>query len=117
MSAQSFSPVLPVPDLPGAVAFWSQLLGVEPTFVDGDRWAQFDVDGRRLALAGTDRFADEPGLMVKVDDVEDARGALAGAGAGAEVGPVQDGAHERRCTVTAPGGWSVVLYSPLRPAE
>jgi hypothetical protein len=29
-----------------AVERWEQLLGLPPTFVDGDRWAQFDVGGR-----------------------------------------------------------------------
>ena len=43
-----------------AAKVWAALLGVAPTFVDGDRWAQFDVNGKRIALAGTDRaFAAE----------------------------------------------------------
>lgn len=107
----SFSPVLPVPDLDAAVSFWEGLLGVAPTFVDGDRWAQFDVDGRRLSLAGTDRVADHPALMAKVGDVNGAREALLARGA--KAGPVVEGTHEQRCVVETPGGWTVVLYAPL----
>ena len=65
MSIESFATVIPVPDLHEAVAFWQQLLGTEPTFVDGDRWAQFDVGGRRISLAGADRFADAPSVMLR----------------------------------------------------
>ena len=41
-----------------AVGQWSTLLGVEPTFVDGDRWAQLDIGDTRLSLAGSDRSSD-----------------------------------------------------------
>jgi hypothetical protein len=106
---ESFSTVIPVPDLAEGVAFWARLLGVGPTFVDGDRWAQFDVGGRRLALAGSDRFAYVPSVMVKVDDVEAAREQLMAAGA--DVSEIADGAHERRFTAVAPGGWTIAVYA------
>jgi catechol 2,3-dioxygenase-like lactoylglutathione lyase family enzyme len=106
---KSFSPVLPVPELDGAVAFWTAALGAEPTFVDGDRWAQFDVNGHRLALSGRDRVAGEPALMAKVGDIKAARSRLEAAGA--KVGTVQEGGHEARCSVLTPGGWTLVLYS------
>jgi catechol 2,3-dioxygenase-like lactoylglutathione lyase family enzyme len=108
--AQSISPVFPVTDLEDAVAFWSNLLGIEPTFVDGDRWAQFDLDGKRLALASSDRASDRPGLMVKVEDLAADRERLLADGL--EVGPIEEGPHELRCTSTSPGGWAVVLYAP-----
>jgi catechol 2,3-dioxygenase-like lactoylglutathione lyase family enzyme len=110
MSVESFAPVFPVPDLDEAVAFWTAVLGAEPTFVDGDRWAQFDVGGRRLALAGSDRAADQAGAMVKVDDLDAASEALAARGIA--LGPPQQGPHEVWRTATAPGGWSLVLYGP-----
>lgn len=111
MSVQSIAPVFPVPDLDEAVTFWTAVLRVEPTFVDGDRWAQFDVGGRRLAFAGQDRASDQAGVMVKVDDLERAGEALAALGV--VLGPRERGPHEMRCVATAPGGWSVVLYAPL----
>ncbi|MEE2806483.1 MAG: hypothetical protein VYB10_05230 [Actinomycetota bacterium] len=46
MTATSVSSVIPVTNMTAAVERWEQLLGLPPTFVDGDRWAQFDVGGR-----------------------------------------------------------------------
>jgi catechol 2,3-dioxygenase-like lactoylglutathione lyase family enzyme len=111
VSVQGFNPVFPVPNLDEAVRFWTAALGAEPTFVDGDRWAQFDVGGRRLALAGTDRTSDQAGVMVKVDDLEQAREQLRSQGV--ETSEPERGAHEIRSTAVAPGGWSIVLYAPL----
>ena len=113
MEIQGVTPVLPVEDVAEAARVWERLLGAPPTFVDGDRWAQFDVARRRIALAGTDRVSDKAGLMIKVADLAAARAdALA---AGLPVSESSIGGHEIRCVVTAPGGWPVVLYAP-RPA-
>jgi hypothetical protein len=111
--AERLSVVLPVNDLASAVAGWTALLGVEPTFIDGARWAQFDVAGGRLSLAGTDRFADITGVMVKVPDVDAVRRTLSALGL--TVGEVEHGPHETRCVVTGPGGVPVALYSALPP--
>jgi catechol 2,3-dioxygenase-like lactoylglutathione lyase family enzyme len=102
--------VLPVADLAAAVTAWSALLGAEPTFVDGDRWAQFDVGGARIALAGSDRTSDLPGLMLKVADLDAARAEAAAQGLA--VTEPQTGPHEVRATVTGPDGVPVVLYAP-----
>jgi hypothetical protein len=111
MDIERVTTVLPVDDLAAAVAQWSRLLGVDPTFVDGDRWAQFDVAGSRFALAGTDRTGDEATLMLKVGDLEQA--ITAARSSGLEPGPVEQGPHEQRCVVNGAGGVSAVLYSPL----
>jgi hypothetical protein len=108
-AAQKLAAVLPVDDLPAAVAWFGAVLGTGPTFVDGDRWAQFDLSGTRLALAGADRTDDRAGIMVKVADVEAARDGLTSAGF--DVGPVEQGPHERRCTLRSPDGHAVTLYS------
>jgi hypothetical protein len=110
MDIQGVASVLPVDDMEAAVAAWSALLGVQPTFVDGDGWAQFDVAGKRIALAGTDRTSDKAGVMIKVGDLVAARDAALAQGLSA--GPVQEGAHELRCTVSGPGGWPIVFYAP-----
>jgi hypothetical protein len=112
MDVQSFTPVFPMPALEEAIPFFSRLLGIDPTYVDDDRWAQFDLRGRRLALSGTHRIADEPALMIKVKDIGGARQELIGAGF--EVGEIFVGAHEheRRCVVAAPFEWVVMLYDP-----
>jgi hypothetical protein len=111
---ESFATVVPVPDLAAGVEFWGALLGVEPTFVDGDRWAQFDAGGRRIALAGSDRFADVPSLMLKASGLEETRERLAAAGVA--VSEIEHGAHERRFVATTPGGWPVAVYEPASPA-
>jgi hypothetical protein len=111
-SAERVAAVVPVDDLPRAVTAWSALLGSEPTFVDGDRWAQFDVaGGGRIALAGTDRFSDRPGAMVKVADVTAARDAAVASGWIA--GDPETGPHEVRCVLHADDGTPVVIYSSL----
>jgi hypothetical protein len=101
--------VCPVGDLAGALATWVAILGVEPSFADGERWAQFDVAGARIALAGTDRFSETPGLMMKVADCEAAVRELREAGL--DVDDVVAGPHESRAQLRTPGGWSVMLYS------
>jgi hypothetical protein len=110
MEIQGVASVLPVDDMKAAVAAWTGLLGVEPTFVDGEGWAQFDVAGKRIALAGTDRTSDKAGVMIKVDDLAAARERAIAQGLFA--GPINEGGHELRCTVEGPGGWPVVLYGP-----
>ncbi|MBI1684080.1 VOC family protein [Caulobacter hibisci] len=110
MAVQNIIPVLATTDLAKAVDLWTALLGAKPTFVDGDRWAQFDVAGKRLALAGSDRMSDVDGVMIKVDDLDAAVARLLAMGF--EVDPIERGAHERRCLVLVQGA-SVVLYGPL----
>lgn len=102
--------MLPVDDLRGAVDAWASALGVEPTFVDGDRWAQFDLAGGRIALAGSDRVGANAGVMAKVNDLDAEHARLAAAGlAPAAIG---QGPHERRFVVEMPDGGLIVFYSP-----
>jgi hypothetical protein len=110
MDIESVATVLPVKNVAEAASAWAALLGVQPTFVDGERWAQFDVAGRRIALAGTDRVSDQAGLMIKVKDLAAARADAEKQGL--TVTAPQEGPHEVRCVVTAPGGWPVILYAP-----
>lgn len=48
---------LAVEDVPAAAGFYADLLGIEPEFVDGERWAQFRLGGRVVALAGAGETA------------------------------------------------------------
>jgi hypothetical protein len=111
VTAERIAPVVPTDDLAGAVERWSALLGVAPTFVDGDRWAQFDVAGGRLALSGADRVHDGPAVLVKVADLDEARSRAAAQGF--EVGDITTGPHERRCVAVGPDGFAAILHSPL----
>lgn len=111
MSAQGLSAAFPVADMTAAVAFMSAVLGTEPTFVDGDRWAQFDVAGGRLALSGADRVHDGPAVLVKVSDLDEARARAQALGF--QVGYITTGPHERRCVAIGPDGFAAILHSPL----
>lgn len=106
----SLAPVIPVEDLGAAVRYWEEVLGGPPTFVDGTRWAQFDLGGRRLALAGTDRITDRPAVMLKAADLGVAREALERLGA--KLGPVESGPHESRFLAERDGSVDIVVYSP-----
>lgn len=113
MDIQGIATVLPVKDVAAAAKQWAAVLGVEPTFVDAPRWAQFDIGGRRIALAGTDRMADAAGLMIKVGDLAAARDAFLAQGL--RMGAIQEGPHEMRCAGEGPDGCPVMLYAP-KPA-
>jgi len=110
MEVQSIATVLPVADVEAAAKVFAALLGAAPTFVDGPRWAQFDVGGRRVALAGTDRVSDQAGLMIKVSNLDEARAAAKAVGL--TVSAPQEGPHEVRCVAEGPGGWPLILYAP-----
>lgn len=94
------------------VALLSAVFGCAPTFVDGQRWAQFDVNGSRVSLAGTDREGDGPSLSVKVHGLDAAAARLRGAGF--EVGEPVSGPHERRAVISPDHAlaWTIVLYQP-----
>ncbi len=109
MAVEGITPVLPVDDLAAGVKFWESVLGVDPTFVDGDRWAQFDLGPKRLALAGTDRLTDEPSIMLKVGNLDEARAQVTALGG--TVGEVEVGPHELRFVATTQYG-VIVFYSP-----
>ncbi|OXM72687.1 MULTISPECIES: VOC family protein [Amycolatopsis] len=109
MDISKIATVVPVTDLPGAVAVWSRLLGAEPAFVDGDRWAQFDVAGARVALSGTDSVTSRPALLLRVPDLAAARAEAAAAGL--KTGEVEEGPHELRCLVWTAEGTEIVLHS------
>jgi hypothetical protein len=108
MRIQHLGSILPVRDVAAGVSAWSAMLGAAPKFVDADRWAQFDVGGFRLALAGADRDSDVAGVMVKVDDLGEARRRVEELGL--EVSETRQGPHEERFTAIGPGGWPVLFY-------
>ncbi|MEU2033670.1 VOC family protein [Nocardia amamiensis] len=113
MTIQRISPAYPTDDLPAAVALLSAVFGAEPTVVDGDRWAQFDTNGVRVMLAGTDRDDDTPFLAIKVGDLDEPLDRLRAKGF--EVGHPVTGPHERRAVLRpTPGSpWHIAIYEPI----
>ena len=98
-------------DLAGSIVFWKTVLGTDPTFVDGERWAQFDVGPVRVSLGAGTEHPGNAAVMVSVDDLD---GFCAGLrSAGVEPGVVAVGPHERRVTFRGPGGEVVIAYQAL----
>ena len=63
MTATSVSSVIPVTNMTAAVECWEQLLGLPPTFVDGDRWAQFVL----YALSNLSGWRGEKARAIKAE--------------------------------------------------
>lgn len=111
-NALNMAAVFPAAKIEDSVGFVSAVLGIDPTFVDGERWAQFDLGGARLSLAAGKESSGGAELVVKVADVAADAERLRGLGWDVE-GPVT-GEHEVRVSVAGPDGWRVVMYQPLR---
>ena len=78
--AVSLASVFPAGRLADGVRFMAAVLGIEPTFVDGERWAQFDLNGARLALASGAESSGAAQVMVKVADAAGTAERLTAAG-------------------------------------
>ncbi|WP_433723713.1 VOC family protein [Nocardia sp. CA-129566] len=110
--------IFPADNLTAAIDLLTAVLGTTATFVDGDRWAQFDIGPTRVMLAGADE-RDIPSLAVKVGDLDATLARLRAVGFPADE-PVT-GPHERRTSVrpSPESPWAIVLYEPApanRPA-
>jgi predicted enzyme related to lactoylglutathione lyase len=103
-------------DVQAAARFYEDVLGLKLKFRDGDRWVAFDVGGTTLALAKHEEQAPEEGngpvLSLRADDLDALVAQLRQRGA--QVSDPQDGPHERRANLKAPGGHTLVLYEPKR---
>ncbi|WP_174188499.1 VOC family protein [Nocardia barduliensis] len=113
MTIQRIGPAFPTEDLPAAVALLTAVFGAGPTVVDGDRWAQFDSNGVRVMLAGTDRDDDTPFLAIKVDDLDAELNRLRASGF--EAGQPVTGPHERRAVLcpTPGSAWHIALFESV----
>ncbi|MEV0293616.1 hypothetical protein [Nocardia sp. NPDC050710] len=113
MSVERIGTILPADNVPAAVDFLTAVLRTPATFVDGDRWAQFDIGPVRVSVAGTDREGEAAALSVKVTDLDATLNRLRETGC-AVADPVI-GPHERRVSVRLDrqSPWTVVLYEPM----
>jgi flavin reductase len=110
--------IYPVADMARAVTFYRDIVGLQLKFQDGDKWAAFDCRGTTLAL---ERRATEKGAARRVKVSLKASGDLEALvsklrGAGASVGAVSTGAHERTATLTDADGNQTILYASLSHA-
>lgn len=115
MAIATVTTVLPVSDVRAAVDVWRTILGVEPAFVDGERWAQFNAGTTRIALAGGDQAQRAPAIMLKVDDLAAERARMAQSGA--SVSDIQAGPHELYFEVHATDGWRATFYCAKPKSE
>jgi len=106
--------LVPVRNLPADVAFYSELLGDPPVFVDGDRYAALPhVTEARVGLAaGEEAVTDRIAILVRTDDIAAARDRAVDLG-GQIVTDVETGPHELRAVVLDPSGNPLVLTQPL----
>ncbi|MHB8465374.1 MAG: VOC family protein [Acidimicrobiales bacterium] len=107
--AEKVSVVVPADRFEQSVLFWSRILGT-PTLVDGQRWAQFDVGGTRLALGADTERPRVTTVLVKVSNLDVAIAQLHDHGI--ELAGTEEGEHERRVAAQGPAGEAVVLYQP-----
>jgi predicted enzyme related to lactoylglutathione lyase len=94
--------------------FYTKLLGAEPLFVDGERWAQFKIGGLTVALAGEEEAAGGAGagwvVTLETEDLAAARKAAVEAG-----GVVEEerdmGDHGSAVVLRDPAGNLVTLWA------
>jgi predicted enzyme related to lactoylglutathione lyase len=99
-------------DMDRAVAFYRDVLGLELSFQDGDRWAQLKAGDVNFSLASPEEAADgATGAVVifEVDDIDEAEAALT-AGGGTVLGARDMGGHGRALTFRDPDGNLVQLF-------
>lgn len=107
---EKIASVLTTRDFAADLEALTALIGA-PTFVDGMRWAQFDLGGARVCLAAQEEQIGPAAVLAKVSDLE---GALESArNAGLSVEAPKEGAHEVRAIARTPGGVEIVFYRPL----
>jgi len=102
-----------VDDVPAAVGFYRDALGLPVRFRDGDRFAAIDAGGVTLGLAGPDEDVTDGAVAAsfKVTDVPATVRALTAAGAALVRGP-ETGPHEVRAVLRDPAGNPLVIYAP-----
>jgi hypothetical protein len=83
----------------------------DPTFVDGDRWAQFDLAGARICLASPEEGAGPGAVLVRVDEL--GRAATVATGAGFSVDSPVVGTHEVRQRARTASGVEIIFYCPV----
>jgi catechol 2,3-dioxygenase-like lactoylglutathione lyase family enzyme len=104
-------------DMDRAVAFYTDVVGLSLVRREGGEWAEFDAGPIRFALHGSDEGTAASGTVVlRVDDLDEARWALEGRGAvfDAYVGEVAG--YARFATFRDPDGNPVQIIEYARPS-
>lgn len=105
--------LVPVKEMDEAVAFYTEALGCELRFRDGDRFASLALGELKIGLAAPGEHPGEaPALSLRVGSLEDAAARVRAAGAD-PAGQVTESEHERSLGVADPAGNLFVLYQPV----
>lgn len=102
-----------VQNMDRAAKFYSDVLGWPMQFQDGQRWAQFKLDGFTVALAASEESSVAPGanavMTVEVEDLHSVLKQLAAANV--QAGPIRDmGSHGLTADFKDPEGNTIQLY-------
>jgi len=103
-------------DLTRAVAFYERVLGERAALRDGDRWAEFRLEGARFALSSPGeaaRGAVGSTVVFEVDDLSAAKSAVVAAG-GAVLEERDMGGHGKTATFRDPDGHLGQLFVRAR---
>jgi catechol 2,3-dioxygenase-like lactoylglutathione lyase family enzyme len=112
----------PVRDIPTAVAWYADVLGLPHLYTFGDL-AFFDCAGTRLFLSATDGPVGEPSVLYfRVDDIQSAYDELRGRGAVFENAPHlihrhDDGTEEWMAFFADPDGHPLAIMAQVPPPE
>lgn len=100
-------------DMSQAVDFYISALGLELRFADGERWAEFNAGGAKLALGAPSELpfgADGSVAIFDVDSLESFRGRVVSAGGSIE--SARDmGDHGSYLAIRDPAGNSLLLFA------
>ncbi|QGN55497.1 VOC family protein [Novosphingobium sp. Gsoil 351] len=113
MTGELRTAYLVVEDMDAAVAFYTTLLGAEPSLRDGGRWAEFRTGGCRLALSSVEEAATPDTRVALVFDIATLEPAIALLEeAGAVLLSTRDmGSHGRTAALRDPAGHTFQLYA------
>ena len=103
-------------DMPAALAFYRDVLGLKVAFQDGERYVAFESTSISLALAGEEETTDPVVVAYRVLDVPGAAEELVAGGAAVVREPSRT-AHEERATLADPSGAPISLYAPVKAPE
>lgn len=99
----------PVDDLDAALGFYRDTLGLAVRFRDGGRYCALDAGGYTLGLAAREeRVVEQAAPVFRVANIDEALARMVQAGA-TLLRPLEQGPHEARAVLRAPGGGTVVV--------
>ena len=105
-----------VKDVPGAIAFYRDVIGLKPGDMFGDHWAEFDVGDFTFGVGNGESIGIMAGSCAsaafEVDDIQTEHDRLSARGV--KVSDVSDSPFCRTCFVTDPEGNRFALHQRKR---